>query len=108
MATATIDTKTEQPTLRDRTADAVRQVADIAREAQTVAKGAFTEKMLDAKKTMADRVKDLEALRDTTAERVQKAPLTSMGVALGAGVLLGVAFGWFMGRTPAKAPDAHA
>lgn len=103
MATATIETpRTEPPTLRDRAADTVRQVSDAAcdvRHLKTLAADALEDRMHAAKRTITRTVRDLEDLRDSAAGRVRKAPLTSVGLALGAGILLGAVVAWFSKRS---------
>ena len=103
MATATIETpRTDQPTFRDRAAGAVRQVADLACDAQqlkTVAATRIEAGAHAAKRTLTERLHDLEVLRDSTADRVRKAPFTAVGVALGAGIVVGALVGWFSKST---------
>ena len=106
MATATIETpRTEPPTLRDRAADTVRQVTDAAvdvRHLKTLAADALEDRMHAARRTITRTVRNLEDLRDSTAGRVRKAPLTSVGLALGAGIVLGGLVAWFSKRTDGK------
>lgn len=101
MATATIESPRTEPTLRDRAAEAVRQVTDATRDVRhlkTLTAEALEDGLRAAKRTLTRKVRDLEDLRDSAAGRVRKAPLTSVGIAVGAGILLGVAIGWFRGR----------
>lgn len=71
--------------------------------ATTPLKNAATEKIEDglhaAKRFVQHRAHDLEDLRDAAGLKIRRAPLTSVALALGAGVLLGVALG-SLRRTP--------
>jgi len=98
MATGTMEARTESPTLRDRATETVRQVADAAREVRhlkTLTADAIDDGLHAAKRTITRKVRDLEDLRDSTAGRVRKAPLTSVFLALGTGILLGALVAWF-------------
>lgn len=98
MPTATLDTsRIQAPSLRDRAADTVRQVSDAVREVgqlKTLAVDRFEDGVHAAKRTITKTVRDLEDFRDATAGRVRKAPLSSVGAAVGTGLVLGVAIGW--------------
>jgi len=49
----------------------------------------------DAKKAIVQGKHQLEDLRDTATYRVRRAPLTSVGIGFGAGILLGAVLGIF-------------
>ena len=46
-----------------------------------------------AKRALKQRTQELEDLRDAAALRIRKAPMESVGLALGVGVILGLAAG---------------
>ena len=56
-----------------------------------------------AKKMLKHQMHELEDFRDATALKVRKAPLTSVGLAAGAGILLGAAIGFVAAYTRKKA-----
>ena len=59
------------------------------------AKARVMDAVEDAKRAIVRGKHQFEDLRDTAAYRVKKAPLTSVGVSFGAGILLGAVFGFF-------------
>jgi len=59
------------------------------------AKARVMDAVEDAKRAIVRGKHQLEDLRDTAAYRVKKAPLTSVGIGFGAGILLGAVFGFF-------------
>ena len=101
MAT-TVNAGTANPTTaRDRVVDAVGQAAHLAREArllETRASDALEDGVHAAKRVMTRSAHQVEDLRDAAAYRVKKAPLVAVALAAGAGLLLGIAFGWCGGR----------
>jgi hypothetical protein len=66
------------------------------------------ESLRNAKRAIKHKVQDLEDLRDTAALQVRKAPLATVGVALGTGLLLGLALGWMSTRISAGCPEKTA
>ena len=52
----------------------------------------------DAKKAIVNGKHQLEDLRDAATYRVKRAPLTSVGIGFGAGLLLGAALAFFAGK----------
>ncbi len=97
MAPAPADTlASEHTTERDRAVDAVRQSAHVAHEARllkTLASDALEDGVHAAKRAITHGLHELEDLRGSAAYRIKRAPLVTVGLALGAGILLGVAFG---------------
>jgi len=67
-------------------------------EAKARAMDAVEETVYAAKRAINHGKHQLEDLRDTAAYRVKRAPLTSVGVGIGAGLLLGGAIGLIVGR----------
>jgi ElaB/YqjD/DUF883 family membrane-anchored ribosome-binding protein len=59
------------------------------------AKARVMDAVEDAKRAVARSKHQLEELRDTAAYRVKKAPLMSVGMGFGAGMLLGAVLGIF-------------
>ena len=66
------------------------------------------ESVRNAKRILKHRVQDLEDLRDSAALQVRKAPLTTVGIALGTGLLLGLALGWMSTRVSAGCQEKSA
>lgn len=86
----------EHTTVRDRAVDAVRQASHVAHEARLLkmlASDALEDGVHAAKRAMTHGMHDLDDLRDSAAYRIKRAPLMTVGLALGAGILLGVALG---------------
>jgi len=61
----------------------------------TEAKAQVMDAVADAKKAIVQGKHQLEDLRDTATYRVRRAPLTSVGIGFGAGILLGAVLGIF-------------
>jgi ElaB/YqjD/DUF883 family membrane-anchored ribosome-binding protein len=88
-------------TIRDRAVDAVRQAAYVTHEARllkTRASDAVEDGVHAAKRAITRGMHDLEDMRDSAAYRVKRAPLMTVGLAAGAGLLLGLVVGWIVGR----------
>ena len=102
MKAAVADTPMASDTsIRDRAVDTVRQAAHVAHEARllkTLATDAMEDGVHAAKRAITRRMHDLEDLREAAAYRVKRAPLASVGVFFGAGILIGAAIGLFAGR----------
>ena len=66
------------------------------------AKASVMDAVADAKKAITHTKHQLEDLRDTAAYRVKRAPLTSVGIGFGAGILLGAVLGIVVGKVAKK------
>lgn len=62
------------------------------------AKARVMDAVEEAKREIVRRRHQLEDLRDTAAYRIKKAPLASVGIGFGAGILLGAMMGIIAGR----------
>ena len=106
MTPATIDApKVEtEPSIRERAVDAARQVAHVSHEAQllkSLAADAVEDGVHAAKRTIKSvqrRVEGLGDVKDEAAYRVKRQPFKALGIAVGVGLVLGVAVGWIGGR----------
>ena len=107
MTPATIDApKLEtEPSIRDRAADAARQVAHVSHEAQllkSLAADAVEDGVHAAKRTIKSVqrrvVEGLGDVKDEAAYRVKRQPFKALGIAVGVGLVLGVAVGWIGAR----------
>jgi ElaB/YqjD/DUF883 family membrane-anchored ribosome-binding protein len=101
MATAVAATP-ENPTtaVRDTIVDAVGRAAHLAHEAgllKTIASDAVEDGVHAARRAIKRGAHEVDDLRDAAASRVRKAPLLSIALAAGAGMLVGIVFGW-LGR----------
>lgn len=109
MTTGTVDTpevEKEAP-VGDRVTDTCRHAAELSHEARLVkslASDAIDDGVHAAKrviKSVRRGVEELGNLRDEAVHRVKRQPLKAMGIALGVGLLLGLAVGWF-GHRPGR------
>jgi ElaB/YqjD/DUF883 family membrane-anchored ribosome-binding protein len=95
--TSTIDdASAADPTVHDRSVDAVRQVAHVAHEARllkTLASDAVEDAVHASRRAARHGIQNLEDLRDSAAYAIKRAPLVTVGLAFAAGIVLGVAFG---------------
>ena len=106
MTPATIDApKVEkEPSIRERAVDAARQMAHVSHEARllkSLAADAVEDGVHAAKhaiKSVQRRVEGLGDLRDEAAYRVKRQPFKAVGIAVGVGLVLGVAVGWIGAR----------
>ena len=101
--TASISDTLDHTSLRDRAVDAVRQVAHAAHEARLLKSGAadaIEDGVYTATRAMTHGARDLEELRDSAVYRIKRSPLATVGLALGTGILLGMA----LARCTRKAP----
>lgn len=106
MTSATVDTrKGEEGTVRDRAIDACRQAAHLSHEAQLL-KSLATDAVDDgvhaakrALKSVRRGVEELGDLKDEAVHRVKRQPIKALSVAVGIGLVLGLAIGW-IGRGP--------
>jgi hypothetical protein len=102
MTATTIDTPeaTSKVNLRDRVLDACRHTAHVSHEAQlleTLAADAIEDGVHAANRAAVSArrgVEKLGDLKDEAAYRVKRHPLPVVGLALGLGLVLGVAVGW--------------
>ena len=97
MATAFAETVTPT-TVRDRVVDAVGRASHVAHEARllkTLAADAVEDGVHAAKRAIARGAHEVEDLRDEAIYRVKKAPLAAVALAAGAGILVGMVFGWW-------------
>ena len=105
MASALADIGTPT-TARDRVADVVSKAAHVAHEARllkTLASDAVEDGVYAAKRAITRGAHEIEDLREAAVHRVKKAPLVSIALAAGGGLLLGIAIGRW-GRSPYRAP----
>jgi len=87
--------------VRDRAVEAVRHAAQVTKEARlfkALAPDAVEERVHAARRAITRGMHDLEDFRDSAAYRVKRAPLLTVGLAVGAGMLIGVIVGWIGGR----------
>lgn len=86
--------------VRDCAADAVRQAEHVAHEARRL-KAVASEAVEDGvRATKRVITHGLDDLRDSAAYRIKRAPLVTVGLAFGVGILLGAV----AGRVAPKAP----
>jgi ElaB/YqjD/DUF883 family membrane-anchored ribosome-binding protein len=106
MAIATADPALSpvESTLRERIVDTARRVAHLSHDARmlkSVATDAVNDGIYEARRAVKCVERDLADVRDEAAYRVKREPLKAVGVAVGFGVCVGVAFGvlaWFAAR----------
>ena len=102
MASALAETPVNPTTrVRDRVVDAAGQAAHLAHEARllkTLASDAVEDGIHAAERAITRGAHQVEDLRDAAAYRVKKAPLLSIALAAGAGMLVGIVVGWFGSR----------
>lgn len=116
MANATIETRgaEQEPTVADRILDAARHAEHLSHEARlfkSVVRDAIEDGVHAAKRTMKSvgrGVETLEDLKEETAHRVKRQPLTAVGIAAGAGLVLGVAVGWVGARCGYRNSTGHS
>lgn len=106
-ATAAAPEVETEPTVRDRVIDACRQAAHFSPEARllkSLAADAVDDGVHAAKRAIKGvrrGVEELGDLRDEAVHRVKRRPVKAIGIALGLGLLLGLAVGWF-GHRPGR------
>ena len=109
MNSATIETSETASTasLRDRVVDTCRHAAHLSHEARLL-KSLATDAVEDgvhaakrARISLERRVEELTDVKDEAVHQVKRQPLRSVGIALGAGLVVGVAIGW-IGRWPRR------
>ena len=106
MATATVESRFAQPgpTLRERVVDTARKVARMSQDARTLkvaAADAVEDGMYKARRAAKTAKRGFYDTRDEAVYRIKQEPLKAVGVAFGAGLLVGVASGavaWFAAR----------
>jgi ElaB/YqjD/DUF883 family membrane-anchored ribosome-binding protein len=105
MTPATIDPSEMEtgPSVRDRVIDVTRHAAHVSHEAQLLKSLAAdavedgTHAVKRAMKSVKRGVERLEDLKDEAAHQVKRQPLKAIGLAIGAGLILGMAVGWIGG-----------
>jgi ElaB/YqjD/DUF883 family membrane-anchored ribosome-binding protein len=110
MPVALTETKTNAPkaTMTDRVTDGVRHAAHFSHQVRlmkSMARDAGEEGVYAAKRVVrrAQRsVERLHDLKDEAAYRVKREPFKAVGVAAGAGLLIGVVAGWMLRRAGRK------
>ena len=106
MTPATVETSSVETELsiRERAIDAARQVAHVSHEAQflkSLAADAVEDGVHAAKraiKSVHRRVEALGDLKDGAAHRVKRQPFEALGIAVGVGLVFGLAIAWVGGR----------
>lgn len=107
MTSATVETS-ETPShasIRDRVVDACRQAAKGSHQARwlkSLATDAVDDGVHAAKRAITSvkrGVEELAELKDEGVHRVRRQPVGAVGIALGVGLVLGLAVGW-IGRRP--------
>lgn len=94
----------QEPTVVDRTVDAVRHAAHLSHEARlmrSMARDAGEEGVHAAKRAIRRvqrGVEVLEDLKDETAHYVKRRPFKAVAASVGFGLLVGMAVGWTSGR----------
>lgn len=90
--------------MRDRAIDAARQVAHVSHEVhllKSVGEDAVEDGVHAATraiKSVQHRVEELGDLKDEAAYRVKRQPFKALGLAVGVGLVFGVAVAWLGGR----------
>jgi ElaB/YqjD/DUF883 family membrane-anchored ribosome-binding protein len=86
-------------------ADAVRAAAHLSHDARllkSIAADAVEDGVHAAKRTYKIAVRRFEDVSDQAATRIRRQPFKALGVALGAGLLVGAAGGWLMRTLAAR------
>ena len=98
---------------RVRAVDACRHAVHLSHEARLL-KSLATDAVEDgvhrarrALRSLERRVENLATVKDEAVHRVRRQPLQAMGIALGAGLVLGLAVGWFGGRSERGGEREH-
>jgi ElaB/YqjD/DUF883 family membrane-anchored ribosome-binding protein len=115
MTSATVDTSHVQiePHVRDLVIDTARHVAHASHEAQllkSLAADAVEDGVHMAKrviKAVTRGVEELGDLKFEAAYRVRRQPLKAVGIAVGVGLLFGMAVGWIGGRFGKRTPISN-
>jgi ElaB/YqjD/DUF883 family membrane-anchored ribosome-binding protein len=107
MTSATIDApKVEtEPSIRERAVDAARQVAHVSHEGQllkSLAADAVEDGVHAAKRTIKSVqrrvVEGLSDVKNEATYRVKRQPFKALGIAVGVGLVVGLAVAWVGGR----------
>ena len=109
MTSATVETPetTRNASVRDRAIDACRQATHLSHEARllkSLASDAVEDGVHAAKRAITSvkrGVEKLADLKDEAVHRVKRQPLRALSIALGVGLVAGVAVGW-IGRRPGR------
>lgn len=103
-ATAETSNLATEPSIRERAIDAARQVAHVSHEAQllkSLAADAVEDGLHAAKRAIKAgqrRIEELGDLKDEAAHRVRRHPFKALGIAVGVGIVFGLAVAWLGGR----------
>lgn len=103
MTPATVDTSVAEgkPTIRERAIDAARRAAHLSHEARlfkSLGAEAVEDGVYAARRTIKSAQHRVEDLKDEATYRVKRQPLKAVGIAVGAGFVLGMAVGWIGSR----------
>ena len=109
MTAATVETPetTRNASVRDRAIDACRQATHLSHEARllkSLASDAVEDGVHAAKRAITSvkrGVEELADLKDEAVHRVKRQHLRALSIALGVGLVVGVAVGW-IGRRPGR------
>jgi ElaB/YqjD/DUF883 family membrane-anchored ribosome-binding protein len=105
MASAIAEPPVIPTTVRNRIVDAVGRATHMTHEARllkTLASDAVEDGLHAAKRAITLGTREVEDLRDAAAYRVKKAPLRSIAMAAGAGILVGLIVGRCGRRTTSR------
>ena len=94
MAFLTLDKPETVRSLVDKVVDTERLEKNVNALKDRAAE-ALDDSLKSVKRTAKRRMNELEDLKDDAAVRVKKAPLAAVAVTFAAGLLFGVALGWF-------------
>jgi ElaB/YqjD/DUF883 family membrane-anchored ribosome-binding protein len=116
MTPATVETSSVETELsiRERAIDAARQVAHVSHEVQllkSLAADAVEDGVHAAKraiKSVQRRVEELGDLKDEAAYRVKRQPFKALGIAVGVGLVFGLAVAWVGGRLGKAKPSTYS
>ena len=115
MTSAAVETREVEsgPSVRDRVIDVARHPAHISHEAQlleSLAADALEDGAHAVKRAMKSAkhgIEQLQDLKDEAAHRVKRQPVKALGIAVGVGLMLGMALGWIGGRFGRQRPTCN-
>lgn len=87
--------------LSDRAAEACRQAEHLSKEAQRlklVTEDAFEDAIRTVKRSAKRGLENLNDMKDESLRQVRRHPAQAVAIAVGAGLLMGLAIGWFSRR----------
>jgi ElaB/YqjD/DUF883 family membrane-anchored ribosome-binding protein len=97
MTTTAESTTMDQPTYRERVAEAMRGAAELSRDARTLktlAADAVEDGLHTARRTVKKARQRALDTRDDLTYRIKRQPLMAVAIAFGAGALAGLIVGW--------------